>query len=91
MDKGKSVEGREDHIHLPVDIPEEGGHGEGKDTIPEPVGRRSEGYGFGADLGREDFGFDFVSGVNYGSGGESLPGYVHDAGPQVVANVATNR
>ena len=55
MDERGSVEGSEDHVHLPVDTPEERGHGEGEGTVPGPVGGGRERHGLGADLGGEDF------------------------------------
>jgi hypothetical protein len=56
VDECEAVECREYHVHLPIDVPEERWHGEGKDTVPEPVRCCGEGDGFGSDFGGEDFG-----------------------------------
>ena len=55
VDEGQAVEGGEDHVHFPVDVPEERGDGEGQNAVPCPVGSCGEGDGFGADLEGEDF------------------------------------
>ncbi len=56
MDEGEAVEGSEDHVHLPVDVPQERRHCEGEDAVPEPVGCCGEGNSLGTDLAGEDLG-----------------------------------
>lgn len=55
MDESEAVEGGKDHVHLPVDAPQQRRDGEGEGAVPRPVGRGREGNGLGADLGGEDF------------------------------------
>lgn len=55
MDESGAVEGRKDHVHLPVDAPQQRRDGEREGAVPRPVGRGREGDGLGADLRREDF------------------------------------
>jgi hypothetical protein len=54
--QGETVEGSENHVHLPVDMPKEWWDGEGESAVPAPIGGSGEGDRFGSDLGREDFG-----------------------------------
>lgn len=54
MDESKTVEGAEDHVHLPVDAPEKRRYTKGKDTVPQPVGCGGERHRLRADLGGED-------------------------------------
>jgi len=54
MDQCSSVEGSENHVHLPVDLPEERGHTEGKSHVPGPVRCRGERDGLSTNLSRED-------------------------------------
>ncbi len=56
MDESGTVEGGKDHVHLPIDAPQQRRDGEGEGAVPGPVGRGGEGDGLGADLGREDLG-----------------------------------
>jgi hypothetical protein len=56
VDKGGAVEGREDHVHLPVDVPQQGRDAEGQDHVPEPVRGGRERHGLGAHFAGEDLG-----------------------------------
>jgi hypothetical protein len=44
------------HVHLPVDRPQQRRDEQRKKTVPDPVGRGSERDSLGADLGGIDFG-----------------------------------
>jgi len=57
VDEGETVEGGEDHVHLPVDVPEKRRDGKGENAVPDPVGSGREGDGLGADLGWVDLGW----------------------------------
>jgi hypothetical protein len=57
VDEGQGVEGTEDHVHLPVDGPQQRRNGEGENAVPRPVRGRSQRDGLGADLGGEDLGW----------------------------------
>ena len=54
VDESNGIEGTEDHIHLPVDGPQKRWDGEGKNTVPGPVGSSGETDGLRADLGGKD-------------------------------------
>jgi len=56
VNEGETVESGEDHIHLPVDVPEERWDGKGENAVPNPVRSRGEGDSLGADLGGVDLG-----------------------------------
>jgi len=50
VDKGGAVERSKDHVHLPVDIPQERRNAERQGAVPGPVRGGRERDGFGADL-----------------------------------------
>ena len=70
MDEGGGVECSEDHVHFPVDGPEQWRHGERERAVPGQVGCGGKGYGFGANPGREDLGW-VGPGCGAPSGGEA--------------------
>lgn len=45
-----------DHVHLPVDGPQQSRDKQCQQTVPNPVGRRRQRDGLGANLGRENLG-----------------------------------
>ena len=53
MNACQPVESREDHVHLPVDIPQKGWDSECEDAVPEPVRCCSKGDGFGTNFAWE--------------------------------------
>ena len=63
MDKRRAVKRRENHVHFPIDAPQQRRHGESERAVPRPVRRGREGDGLGADAGGEDF-----RGIGPGSG-----------------------
>ena len=52
----KSANGTYNHVHLPVDRPEQRWNEEGQQAVPDPVRGGSEGDCFGANFRRIDFG-----------------------------------
>lgn len=54
MDECKTVERRKDHVHFPINIPQQWRYSVGKNAIPEPVAGGGERHGFGSDLGWVD-------------------------------------
>ncbi len=80
VDEGGAVEGGEDHVHFPIDAPEQRRDREGERAVPCPIRRGGEGDGLGADLGREDFGRVGPGGwaPGDGEGADEEVGHCHD-------------
>lgn len=57
MDERSAVEGSKDHVHLPVDVPQERRHAKRENAVPKPVGGRGERDSLSTDLGWEDLGW----------------------------------
>lgn len=57
VDERQGIECAENHVHLPVDAPQQRWDSERKNAVPGPVAGGCEGDGLRADLGGEDLGW----------------------------------
>ena len=56
VDEGETVEGRENVVHVVVDVPQERRHCKGKGRVEKPVRRGGKRHSLRSDLGGEDLG-----------------------------------